>query len=223
MPLVARHADLTLKAEDGQSASDDADEIVAAYLESMADKPINSQTLADADAAAATAASKRVHEAVVMANHDTTGHPHGEVQVHQEYMKDLTSLLSVPGVDLDYCAGPYGKTPLIAAVKLHDRRELGVLRFAPHCVEVVEALLNANANPNTEASGHGSPLGHAATMGHLDVVKALVKAGADPNAIHSGKTPLQRAQQGLKGTFDPTIHPKDQSDTAAVAYYLSEL
>lgn len=211
--LVARYADLTVMSTDGQSAAESAEGLAEVYLESIGDKPICAQTLTDADAAVGTAASKEVFEMVPLA-----------IRL-PEYMEEFKRLITVPGVDLDYSPSPSrcsSRPPLIQAVKVHLNPP-HACRFDPYCVEVVEALLNAKANPNKVTEENETPLMHAAFVGHLGVVKALVKGGADPNASHQGRTPLEAAQKGLSGTLDMKIPPQHQAQCNAVAYYLSEL
>lgn len=211
--LVARHADLTLMSTDGQSAKESAEGLAHVYLKSIGNKPICAQTLIDADAAVGTAASKEAFEMVPLARR------------LPEYMEEFKRLIMVPGVDLDYSPQPSrcsNRTPLIQAVKVHMNPP-HACRFDPYCVEVVEALLNAKANPNKATEENETPLMHAAFVGHLGVVKALVKGRADPRASQQGRTPLEAAQKGLSGTLDMKIPPQHQAQCNAVAYYLSEL
>jgi ankyrin repeat protein len=61
---------------------------------------------------------------------------------------------------------------------------------------MVEFLLSAGANPNIREATGLIPLHWAASHGNLEIVRALVSAGADIAAKnHRGKTPLQEARE----------------------------
>ncbi|RIL06773.1 MAG: hypothetical protein DCC75_10575 [Proteobacteria bacterium] len=67
-------------------------------------------------------------------------------------------------------------------------------------VKVVEALLKAGANPNIADQGIGhTPLMRAIDMQHLEIVRALLGAKADPNAVASdGRSCLMMAVESRK-------------------------
>lgn len=61
---------------------------------------------------------------------------------------------------------------------------------------IVNLLLEANADPDTELYGRGSAILHACLAGHVDVVRALIAAGADISSHQPGynnSTPLELA------------------------------
>ena len=64
-------------------------------------------------------------------------------------------------------------------------------------VAVVEALLQAGANPNAGARDGSTPLHLAAHKGHAALASLLAGAGADPRrARRDGETPLHEAAEG---------------------------
>jgi ankyrin repeat protein len=63
-------------------------------------------------------------------------------------------------------------------------------------IEIVDALLAAGANPNMRITLGWTPLMWASSMYRPDIVKSLVAAGADVNAIQrTGKTALMLVVQ----------------------------
>ncbi|SFQ16845.1 cytochrome c [Mesorhizobium sp. NFR06] len=66
--------------------------------------------------------------------------------------------------------------------------------LAKRRIDLINLLLEGGANPNSHRGGEAA-LHIAVTLGCLDCVKALVKAGADVNAkTKNGKTPLHLAK-----------------------------
>lgn len=63
-------------------------------------------------------------------------------------------------------------------------------------VKVVELFLAAGAEVNVRNHAERTPLWYAATYGTLDVVKALVKGGADPRMGMGEQTPVEAALEG---------------------------
>lgn len=70
-----------------------------------------------------------------------------------------------------------------------------VLFLAIHKGEakIVQALLDAGANPNLEDEDQYSVLMSAAHAGHLEIVKALLNSGANVHAMGKGSTALSMA------------------------------
>jgi Ankyrin repeats (3 copies)/Ankyrin repeats (many copies) len=65
---------------------------------------------------------------------------------------------------------------------------------------VIDFLVASRANVNARAAGGTSPLHLASSRGRLAAVKALLRHGADPNAVDERGTPLLRAL--LQGSAD---------------------
>jgi ankyrin repeat protein len=106
----------------------------------------------------------------------------------------VTSLLEL-GVQLDGCLGP--------AVARGD-------------VELVQALLEAKADPEARDHDGRTALHRAAESGATDVIRALLAAGADVNALdHRGVYPLMMARDAatvellLSAGADPRIQACD--------------
>ncbi|RDL34761.1 uncharacterized protein BP5553_07889 [Venustampulla echinocandica] len=77
--------------------------------------------------------------------------------------------LNIPPIDID----KNFVSPLVAA-------------FYSGNVEVVEVLLNAEADPNVQGGHHGTALQAACVFGAIDVASLLLEKGADPN-IQGGR------------------------------------
>jgi len=95
------------------------------------------------------------------------------------------------GTDVNAENGPVGRTPLHEAA-LRGRKE------------VVELVIDKDADVNAKNWEGGTPLHYAALTGRKEIAELLIAAGADVNAKDvSGKTPL-----------DIAAHPENPNDTA---------
>ena len=92
--------------------------------------------------------------------------------------------------------------------------------------DVIDLLVASRANVNARAVGGTSPLHLASYAGRLAAVKALLRHGADPNAVDSLGTPLKKALlQGssdiaivlLDGGADPNVRSPYDGSTAVMA------
>lgn len=88
-------------------------------------------------------------------------------------------------------------------------RQMDVLEMAARGgrIELVKFLLdrglpvNGHWQPPNEAYrklGHETPLFHAAAGGHVEIARILLEAGADRNALHGGKTALEKLKSLLR-------------------------
>jgi ankyrin repeat protein len=97
-------------------------------------------------------------------------------------------LLIASGVDINQGDVERGLTPLHVAV---ENRHL----------EIVQELLNHNANPNKAQNWGSVPLHFAVIEGNLEIVRTLIRHGADMNIQNTGGwTPLHWA--GFYGHLD---------------------
>lgn len=95
--------------------------------------------------------------------------------------KTLVARLLELGVDPNV-ALPSGETPLIVAVREPEWRHL------------VGPMVAAGAFLETQGTFQHTPLGFAASSGSTELVRLLLEAGADVNAMNDdGETPLMRA------------------------------
>jgi hypothetical protein len=185
-----------VKDEDDMTALDHAVvskfEIVKAYLESIGEKPVSAQALAEANTAAAAAASKMLAKACSDAIQD------GDIE-------SVKALLALPEVDTEV-PGENGMTPLRATF----------ISYSPsynfsRAVEVAKALVDAGAQVDVSNPSWGTPLDAASMFGNVDAVKLLVAAGANRFLQMNGKTALDRAREFMNA------HP----ECARVVEYLS--
>src|SRR5437762_3005377 len=102
----------------------------------------------------------------------------GEQLVDAAREGDLGQVKKLIDLGVDVNAQVGGQTALHAAVAFNK-------------LAVVKELLRVGAKLNVEHYLHGTPLGIAATLGHADIAKELIKAGADVNA--GSVTPLASA------------------------------
>jgi hypothetical protein len=75
----------------------------------------------------------------------------------------------------------------------------------------VERLLRAGADIHARDAERRTALHHAARMGHLDIVKALVLSGSDVDATDKwGKTPIQLALEDARNINQPQWRDTEQ-------------
>lgn len=97
--------------------------------------------------------------------------------------KEVAELLIQAGADVNARSGVGEQTPLHMAARRGN-------------VNVVEALLNAEAEIEARDTKGETPLRRAVNCGHPEVVRLLLEHGANPNAPDKhGKTPLQAARK----------------------------
>eukprot|EP00192_Tetraselmis_astigmatica_P011495 CAMPEP_0117671630 /NCGR_PEP_ID=MMETSP0804-20121206/13447_1 /TAXON_ID=1074897 /ORGANISM="Tetraselmis astigmatica, Strain CCMP880" /LENGTH=382 /DNA_ID=CAMNT_0005480125 /DNA_START=212 /DNA_END=1357 /DNA_ORIENTATION=+ len=136
-------------------------------------------------------------------------------------LEDIQQCINKPGVDID-AAGAFGLTPLFWAAQAgradvvrvllqaganveardcHGSSSILLAVASGHC-DVLVALLAGGANPNTSGA-HDIALHHAAAVGNILAVEALISAGANVNATApaDGKSALHIAA----GTDDTAV------------------
>jgi ankyrin repeat protein len=139
------------------------------------------------------------------------GTPRGERKVVRALTGLATALLLTAGA---HCAAAADASPLIQAVKRHDRTAVNALldqRADVNAVEgdgstalhwaaegddvaMIDLLLEAGAAPAAPNRFNVTPLELASNNGNAAAIERLVKAGADPNAFsREGQTPLMTA------------------------------
>lgn len=102
---------------------------------------------------------------------------------------ECVRLLVQAGADLNHTPAPekteYSESALCSVVRKGWRRE---------ALPVLEELLRDGADPNAASSGKRFPLHEAAGWGNLEMVRALLVAGAKLDVFdHTGWLPLHRA------------------------------
>ncbi|PIA31497.1 hypothetical protein AQUCO_04900060v1 [Aquilegia coerulea] len=124
---------------------------------------------------------------------------------------ELLQYLLSKGVDVESQSD--AGTPLIWAAG-HDQQE------------AVKILLDHHANPNAETDDNITPLLSTVAAGSLPCLEQLVQAGANPNVIAGGATPLHIASDYgsvdiisclLKAGADPNITDEDGMKPVQVA------
>lgn len=113
--------------------------------------------------------------------------------------------------------------------------ELDLIAAVPGGPEAVEAALAAGADPQARDSDDWSALDHAAGGGHTEVVRVLLRHGADPtSAGREQRTPYQIAlAAGRRDTAEVLREAEERADPASAdrhrwrpycrAYLLGEL
>jgi len=117
--------------------------------------------------------------------------------VVETYLEEVARLLIQAGADVNapkqWTAGP-GDTPLLMVAGMGERATMSV--------NIAEALVNAGANvgvssrPTTSFAlgSYGTPLHRAASANHVEMVKLLLRHGANVDAEdNSENSPLHRA------------------------------
>ncbi|MGH1358237.1 MAG: ankyrin repeat domain-containing protein [Burkholderiaceae bacterium] len=129
--------------------------------------------------------------------------------VHEQSIRSVRELLASPKLKID-AVNARGETALMMAALIGQSESVGL-------------LIEKGAQINREG---WTPLHYAATNGHLTVIKQLIEAGADKNALSpNGTTPMMMAirrgnltayQSLLVAGADPTV--KNQRGLSAIDY-----
>jgi len=99
----------------------------------------------------------------------------------------VAKVLLEHGADATMASRPAGFTPLHSAVADDE---------GPATKELVQMLLDANADPNARSVTGGTPVHSAAFTGNIPVLQMLLAYGGDPSAIDKkGDTPLDLARE----------------------------
>lgn len=100
---------------------------------------------------------------------------------------DAVRALLELGADVRPASRSGGFTPLHSAVADDT---------GPLAKEIVRMLLDADADPNAQSAGGGTPLHTAAFVGNIEITKLLLAAGADPQRTDAkGRTALDVARE----------------------------
>jgi ankyrin repeat protein len=135
----------------------------------------------------------------------------GEFDVVRTFVRDdrdMTDMWSGDGFTGLHLASFFGQTRVVrylldsgSDIAAVSRNPLGVqplhAALASKKVETAQFLISRRAPVNTRQAGEGlTPLHYAAAHGHEDIVRQLLKRGADIAAKNSdGKTPLMMAEE----------------------------
>jgi ankyrin repeat protein len=161
-------------------------EVIEALLEAGADPNLHAPGTTPLLGAAAYAGERRTVELLLEYGADVNSISGGRSAVHYAAEKgyhEILSALVLCGADIELTDAETNRTPLQIAVE--DKH-----------VETVTALLEAGADPDSEASTLSPPLIRAARLGYIEIVKLLVLHGADVNIQDGEWTPLRFAEYG---------------------------
>lgn len=111
---------------------------------------------------------------------------------------ECVQLLIKARADINYIPSPdkteYSESALCSVARAGWKRQ---------ALPVLMELLGAGANPNTASSAQRLPLHEAAECGNIDMVRALLTAGAKIDVFdYTGQLPLHRAVSGEYGNAE---------------------
>jgi ankyrin repeat protein len=161
-------------------------DVIEALLEAGADPNLHAPGTTPLLGTAAYEGERRTVELLLEYGADVNRISGGRSAVHYAAEKgyhEILSALILCGADIELTDAETNRTPLQIAVEDNH-------------VETVTALLEAGADPDSEAYPLSPPLIRAARLGYIEIVKLLVLHGADVNIRDGEWTPLRFAEYG---------------------------